>query len=106
MHPLFSSPRRLGMYLLCTTPFACLLAGLLHLSARLNWAESLGLAVPYCLIYAFDCLSAWYVCRVTPLRTAGAARLISTHGMAAIVASSLMLLIARGIAWLVGIPQS
>jgi LytS/YehU family sensor histidine kinase len=62
------------------------------------------LALPFCLIYAFDCLSAWYVCRVTPLRTAGGARLISTHGMAALAASGLMLLVAQGLARLIGIP--
>src|SRR5436190_3687679 len=104
MHPLLSSPRRLAFYLLGITPFASLLALLLHLQGRLTWTESAGLAFPYCLIYAFDCLSAWYVCRVTPLRSTSGTRLITTHGMAAIVASAIMILVARGIAWAIGIP--
>ena len=103
MHPILASPRKLGLYLLGTIPFAVLLAILLHASGRLSLAESYSLAIPFCLIYAFDCLSAWYVCRVTPLRSAGGARLLSTHGMAAIAASALMLLIAQGLARLIGI---
>ena len=59
--------------------------------------------MPFCLIYAFICLSAWYVCRVTPLRTATGARLLSTHGMAALAASGLMLLVARAIARLISV---
>lgn len=103
MHPILASPRKLGLYLLGTTPFAVLLAILLHASGHLTLAESYLLAVPFCLIYAFDCLSAWYICRVTPLRNAGGARLISTHGAAAVAASALMLLIAQGLARLIGI---
>jgi two-component system, LytTR family, sensor histidine kinase AlgZ len=106
MHPIFASPRRLGFYLLGTTPFAALLTFLLHLSGQLTLAESAGLAFPFCLIYSFDCLSAWYICRVTPLHNAGAARIISTHGMAALAASALMLLIAQAIARLIGISPA
>jgi two-component system, LytTR family, sensor histidine kinase AlgZ len=98
MHPLLARPGRLGFYLLGSTPFAGLLASLLHASGHLSWRESLLLAFPYCLIYAFICLSAWYVCRVTPLRTAGGGRLLSTHGMAALAASGLMLWVAQVIA--------
>jgi hypothetical protein len=98
MHPILASPRKLGVYLLGTTPFAVLLAILLHASGHLTLGESYSLAFPFCLIYAFDCLSAWYICRVTPLRTAGGARLLSTHGMAAVAASALMLLVAQGLA--------
>src|SRR5437773_8167669 len=103
MHPLFASPRKLGLYLLGTSPFAILLAILLHSSGHLTLAESYSLAVPFCLIYAFDCLSAWYICRVTPLRSAGGARLITTHGMAAVTAAGLMLLVAQALARLIGI---
>ena len=103
MHPILARPGRLGFYLLGSTPFAGLLAFLLHASGRLNWTESASLAFPFCLIYAFVCLSAWYVCRVTPLRTATGTRLLSTHGMAALAASGLMLLVARGIARLISI---
>lgn len=91
------------MYLLGTSPFAVLLAILLHASGRLSLAESYLLAVPFCVIYAFDCLSAWYICRVTPLRTTVGARLLSTHGAAAVAASALMLLVAQGLARLIGI---
>src|SRR5260370_8277518 len=95
MHPILARAGRLGIYLLGSTPFACLQAFLLHASGRLSWTESAALAFPFCLIYAFVSLSAWYVCRVTPLRTATGARLLSTHGMAALAARGLMLLVAQ-----------
>jgi LytS/YehU family sensor histidine kinase len=103
MHPIFSRPAALGFYLLGSTPFAGLLAFLLHASGRLSWPECALLAIPFCAIDALLCTSAWYICRVTPLRTAGAARLVSTFGMAAITASGLMLLVAQVIAPLFGI---
>jgi sensor histidine kinase YesM len=103
MHPILASPRRLGLYLLCTTPFAALLVFLLHLSGHLTLTQSLSLALPFCLVDAFLCTTTWYICRVTPLRTAGGVRLASTYGMAALAASGLMLLVAQGIARLIGI---
>src|SRR6476646_1640596 len=103
MHPILTRPGRLFFYLLGSTPFAGLLAFLLHASGRLNWTEAALLAFPFCLIYSFICLSAWYVCRVTPLRGATGTRLLSTHGMAALVASGLMLVVAQGVARLISV---
>jgi len=37
----------------------------------LGWAEALALLLPMCLVYGFACLSAWYVCRATPLTSPG-----------------------------------
>src|SRR5947209_12690923 len=98
MHPILASPRRLGLYLLISTPFAALLIFLLHVSGHLTFQESILLSLPFCVVDAFLCMTAWYICRVTPVRTAGAARLASTYGMSALVASGLMLLVAQGIA--------
>jgi hypothetical protein len=103
MHPILASPRRLGFYLLGVTPFAGLLTFLMHVSGHLTLPESAWLAFPVCWIYSFLCATAWYICRVTPLRTAGGARLVSTFGMAALVASSLMVAVSEGIASLIGI---
>jgi len=47
------------------------------------------------LIYAFVCLDAWYLTRVTPLARSGFARLVLTHLAGAIFATELWVLSAR-----------
>jgi LytS/YehU family sensor histidine kinase len=47
------------------------------------------------VLFAAACLSAWYTCRATPLRTAGITRLFVTHLLAAFVLSFLWAQIGR-----------
>ena len=68
MHPILSSARRLAVYLL-----AWLLIGLL-LSVGLgvrdgDWLTSLAFFVPLAIVFALISQSAWYVCRIFPLRS-------------------------------------
>jgi len=53
---------------------------------------------PLCLLYAFVCLSSWYVCRFTPLRLRGVESVLTTHFAAGVVASTLWIVIARVVA--------
>src|SRR5262245_43360534 len=94
MHPIFSRLERLAVYLA-----AWMLSGVL-LSAvftRLGftWTASLALLLPLSLVYAFVCLSAWYVCRATPLRTSGMARVVASSALATTVAAAVWLALAR-----------
>ncbi len=66
------------------------------MSGRFPWPQAVALALPLCLIHAFICLSAFYLCRAVPLRETGLPQLLATHGVAAAVASALWLLIGRG----------
>ena len=50
------------------------------------------------MVYAFVCLSPWYVVRMTPLRSGGFTRILATNFGAAIGGSILLLAIARGMA--------
>lgn len=104
MHPILARPGRLAIYLLASTPFAALMAVLMGITPHVTWVQSISLAVPLGLFYSFLCLSAWYVCRVMPLRSTVASRIISTHGVTALVASGIQLLVARALARLIGIP--
>jgi hypothetical protein len=106
MHPILARPQRLILYLIAWGPFKVLLALLLVAGGHLSWMESLSLAIPLCLFYAFVCLSAWYVCRVTSVRTVGLLRLIMTHLVAALAAGGLWLLAARTLAWMMSIPPA
>jgi two-component system, LytTR family, sensor histidine kinase AlgZ len=97
MHPILASFRKLGLYLLGWTPLVVLVADQLK-SSGLPLNESVALAVPLCLVYAFICLSSWWLCRLTPLRGRGLERAVTTHLAASVVAATIWILNARGLA--------
>jgi hypothetical protein len=90
MHPILARLDRTAAYL-----GAWLLAGLL-LSASLagqgvNWLDALVFIVPTFLLYAFVCLSAWYVCRAVP---------VTTGGIRAVTVASAAAAVSGGLLWL------
>src|SRR5574342_612526 len=97
MHPILARAERLAVYLTAWLVVALLLAVVLT-REDLTWTAALLLLLPICLVYAFVCLSAWYVCRATPLTTSGATRVLASSAMAAVIASGLWVGLAR--AWL------
>jgi two-component system, LytTR family, sensor histidine kinase AlgZ len=101
MHPLLVSGAALVMYLAGWVPLAALLVYVLEASGNLGWAASVAIVAPACLVYAFVCLSPWYVVRITPLRGGGLARILLTSFSAAIASSLILVAVARGTAvWL------
>ena len=54
--------------------------------AELDWLESLVFIVPLFLVYAFACLSAWYLCRAQPLDTLSLPRLLASSALTAVTA--------------------
>lgn len=97
MHPILAQRRRLALYLISWLPIGVLLAALLVYSGRLGWGEALALASPLVLVYAFICLAGWYLCRSFPLRETNLLRLLGIHALAALLSSSIWVLI--GGAW-------
>ena len=69
MHPLFKRSR-LVLYLLGWIPVAAILVFLTKPGATLSLLESSIVVLPLCLVYAFMCLSAWYVAKSGPIRQA------------------------------------
>jgi two-component system sensor histidine kinase AlgZ len=104
MHPFLTSIRRLGFYLLAWLPLAALLVALLFVPGHLEWHDAVRLCVPLCLVYAFICLSAWYACRVLPVREGGLRRLLITHVMDALIGAGVWVLLARMLAGALHIP--
>ena len=88
MHPILARVERLTTYLAAWLIVAVLLAAVVTRQG-LGWLEALALLLPMCLVYAFACLSAWYVCRATPLTTSSVARVLASSALAAVVASGL-----------------
>jgi two-component system sensor histidine kinase AlgZ len=97
MHPLLVSGTALALYLAGWVPLAALLVYVLEASGSLGWAASAAIVAPACLVYAFVCLSPWYVIRVMPTRASTAARIVTTYS-AAIAGSIVLVAVARGMA--------
>ena len=94
MHPILSRVGRLAAYLAVWLVAGVLLAAVFT-SQGLGWFDALALLLPLCLVYAFVCLSAWYVCRATPLRTSSAGRVLASSALAALVGGAVWLALAR-----------
>jgi hypothetical protein len=99
MHPFFTQSGRLGVYLLGWIPLTAILGGLLMLAGGLSLLEAAALATPLGLLYAFLCLSSWYLCRAFPVDSARLLATASALAMASIVAASLWLLSGTTLAW-------
>ena len=97
MHPLLARGERLVLYLALWMIAGALLAALLTGQGGLGTRQASLLGFPLAIIYAFVCLSAWYVARSTPLATSGLVRLIATAIGAAFISSAFWLIAAR--AW-------
>jgi len=94
MHPILARAERLTTYLVAWLIVAVLLAAVVTRQG-LSWLEALALLLPMCLVYGFACLSAWYVCRATPLTSSGVLRVLSSSVLAAVIASGLWVALMR-----------
>jgi two-component system sensor histidine kinase AlgZ len=89
MHPILSDRSRLTSYLAAWIPVTALVAGVLVLSNAAGWAEAVLLAFPLAMVYAFLCLSSWYLCRAMPVRSTPFPRVVATLVVAAASAGAL-----------------
>jgi histidine kinase len=96
MHPILARGGRLALYLAAWALVGLLLATLLSGQAGLSWVQSLAIALPLALTYAFFCLSSWYVSRSMPLAATGPIRVAITSLTAAVMSSAAWLALARG----------
>src|SRR5271169_2472410 len=95
MHPIFSRKATLAGYTLVWVLIGLLLTGLLRMPGTLSLAESAELAAPLCLLYAFFCLTPWYMCRHLPLRTTNPLKLSVQHLGAALLACGIWVKLAN-----------
>lgn len=99
MHPLLAR-NRLGLYLLGWIPIAGILIFLTAPGPTLSWWESSVVIFPLCLLYAFMCLSAWYLAKGAPIHQEMALqgivlRVVVSNSVAALLISSVWV----GFAW-------
>jgi len=95
MHPIFSRRAWFAAYLAAAGVGAVLFAVLLRIAGQLSWLEAAELAVPLTLLYAFVCLTPWYLCRQLPLGTTSPLKIALDHGGAAVLATGLWIAAAQ-----------
>jgi LytS/YehU family sensor histidine kinase len=96
MHPILAS-RRLLFYLLAWLPAGALLTYLTWAGGGFRLPQAAAVVAPACFVYAFACLSPWYLCRTRPFSLEALPELAVTF-CAAAAAGGLLL---AGIAWVV-----
>ncbi len=96
MHPLFTR-NRFGFYLAAWVPLAAILILLMTAGGKLGLLEATIVVLPLCLLYAFICLSSWYMCKSVPIRAGTTLRLFLSHSSAAMVLSFLWVALALGL---------
>jgi len=102
MHPIFATRGRILLYLACWVPILALLDYLMRASGSTSWMQDTAVLAPACILFAFACLSPWPICRVRPLRLAGAAMLVGTWAAAAVAASGMFTAAAWALARMEG----
>ena len=96
MHPILADRRRLRLHVLSWGLVGVLLGLLVHALVGVGWVEAMVFAVPLGVIAAPIGLSAWYVCRATPISRTSTVRVATTSLSAALVTAALW----AGIGWI------
>ena len=102
MHPILGRVDRLAAYLAGWLTVCVFVAGVFT-RFGVSWTEALALLVPLFVVYAFVCLSAWYVSRATPL-TGSVLRVIVSSVLAAAFAGGLWLGLTQ--AWIAALSAT
>jgi len=95
MHPILARGGRLALYLGVWLAAGILLSSLIARPGSPGSIEALAIAVPLAIMYAFFCLSAWYVSRSAPLANTGTIRPLVSALTSALITSAVWLLLAR-----------
>jgi two-component system, LytTR family, sensor histidine kinase AlgZ len=96
MHPLLAGRLRIVLYLVLWTGIGGLLTGLFVLLEPRPVGHAALFAGPLTLVYAFACLSAWWVCRSRPLGAAPSWRLAAVLAGAALQSAAVWTLAGAG----------
>jgi len=98
MHPILARKSYVAAYVLLWVAIGALLAALLMMRGTLTLAEAAQIAAPLSVVYAFFCLTPWYMCRHLPLRSTNPFNLSIQHLAAALLACGIWVKLATFIA--------
>lgn len=89
MHPILSNRAHLALYLGSWLPVELVMVYWPVITGSLSWLQSVVVVMPPLVIYAFLCLSPFYLVQTLPLGRTSALRIVTNHFAAASVASAL-----------------
>jgi hypothetical protein len=90
MHPILTTRRRLILYIQAWAPILALLVNVSH-AAGARVLDALAVYTPAVIVFAFICLSPWWICRARPLRLPSVPGLLVTFVVAGSVGSLALL---------------
>ncbi|MEZ5315859.1 MAG: histidine kinase [Vicinamibacterales bacterium] len=96
MHPILADRRRFQLHLIAWTLVGGILALLVHSLLAIPWGAALVFGLPLGLVAAPVSLSAWYVCRATPLSRVGPLRAGATAVATAVLTAAVWAGVGRG----------
>ena len=99
MHPILGNRDRLLLYMLSWLPIDLFLTYWPYGAGVLSILESVVFVLPLLVLYAFFCLSPWYLCKILPLGRTSGYKLAGNHLAAASAMGALWVLIALSWAW-------
>jgi two-component system, LytTR family, sensor histidine kinase AlgZ len=100
MHPIFRNSMWFAAYLIAYAVLGGLLAVSFQFAGRtLELREALAVTEPLSILFAFVCLTPWYICRQLPLTATNQFKIAVYHTSAAIFATALWIALARAIGY-------
>lgn len=102
MHPFLEGKARFWVYLLAWVPLALLLGYLFAMNGGLKWGEAMSLSLPLGIFFAIICLAPWPMCRAMRIGSAPIYKIFGNHLAAAVAASLMWIVAAKGLAFLLG----
>ena len=103
MHPILFQRARLLLYLSAWVVVAVIMAALAERLTALSWGEAFLVTIPMSFLYAFVCLTSFYLCRAFPLSGTGYLRLFLIYLAASTLSSGLWIMATRGWAFVLGV---
>jgi two-component system, LytTR family, sensor histidine kinase AlgZ len=92
VHPFLARPASFAVYLIAWVPLTAILGALLVLAGGMSPLEAAAVSPLLTGVYAFVCLSSWYLCVAFPIRSSHLVPLAITLTVASLVAASLWVL--------------
>lgn len=104
MHPILADRQKLLVYLFAWLLIALLISALIVVPGEQSWPLAFAFSLPISLVYAFICLSGWYLCRAFPLQKTDTMRLLMVFLLSAAISSSIWVLLSS--IWSLVLAQS
>ncbi len=99
MQPILARGSRLVFYVIACVAIGALLSAALAGRSGLSVPRTAAVIVPLAVLYGFVCLSSWYVCAATPLKTTATPVALGNIAGSTIVAAAVWLALGRAFGW-------